>query len=69
MEQDIIWILYYRIWTEYRGVFRTLSKMTTQKMKFSIKDFFSQCDQIRRFLPAVGCRKCFEQPAELQNWQ
>ena len=47
MEQDIIWILYYRIWTEYRGVFRTLSKMTVQKMKFSIKDFFSKCDQIR----------------------
>ena len=24
--------------------------ITTQKMKFSIKDFFSKCDQIRRFL-------------------
>ena len=23
---------------------------TAQKMKFSIKDFFSKCDQIRRFL-------------------
>ena len=23
---------------------------TTQKMKFSIKDFFSKCDQIRSFL-------------------
>ena len=22
---------------------------TTQKMKFSIKEFFSKCDQIRRF--------------------
>ena len=28
-----------------------LSKMyTAQKMKFSIKDFFSKCDQIRRKL-------------------
>ena len=25
--------------------------ITTQKMKFSIKDFFSKCDQIRRKLP------------------
>ena len=25
-------------------------KSTTQKMKFSIKDFFSKCDQIRRKL-------------------
>ena len=24
------------------------SECTTQKMKFSIKDFFSKCDQIRR---------------------
>ena len=24
---------------------------TAQKMKFSIKDFFSKCDQIRRKLP------------------
>ena len=24
--------------------------VTAQKMKFSIKDFFSKCDQIRRFL-------------------
>ena len=24
---------------------------TAQKMKFSIKDFFSKCDQIRSFLP------------------
>ena len=23
---------------------------TTQKMKFSIKDFFSKCDQIRSFM-------------------
>ena len=24
--------------------------VTTQKMKFSVKDFFSKCDQIRSFL-------------------
>ena len=27
-----------------------LSSYTAQKMKFSIKDFFSKCDQIRSFL-------------------
>ena len=27
-----------------------MSAFTAQKMKFSIKDFFSKCDQIRRFL-------------------
>ena len=26
-------------------------QFTAQKMKFSIKDFFSKCDQIRRKLP------------------
>ena len=26
-------------------------RSTTQKMKFSIKDFFGKCDQIRSFLP------------------
>ena len=28
----------------------TCNKFTTQKMKFSIKDFYSKCDQIRRNL-------------------
>ena len=28
-----------------------LTTITAQKMKFSIKDFFSKCDQIRSFLP------------------
>ena len=28
----------------------TSERITTQKMKFSIKDFFSKCDQIRSFL-------------------
>ena len=28
----------------------TLDGVTAQKMKFSIKDFFSKCDQIRRKL-------------------
>ena len=27
-----------------------LGKLTAQKMKFFIKDFFSKCDQIRSFL-------------------
>ena len=27
-----------------------MARSTTPKMKFSIKDFFSKCDQIRRFL-------------------
>ena len=27
---------------------------TAQKLKFSIKDFFSKCDQIRRFLPILS---------------
>ena len=27
-----------------------LKACTSQKMKFSMKDFFSKCDQIRRFL-------------------
>ena len=26
---------------------KTLNHLTAQKMKFSIKDFFSKCDQIR----------------------
>ena len=31
---------------------KTLSlNITAQKMKFSIKDFFSKCEQIRSFLP------------------
>ena len=32
---------------------QTLS--TAQKMKFSIKDFFSKCDQIRNFLLHIFC--------------
>ena len=28
---------------------------TAQKMKFSIKEFFSKCDQIRSFLFSVSC--------------
>ena len=30
--------------------FQTKSTNTAQKMKFSIKDFFRKCDQIRSFL-------------------
>ena len=28
--------------------------ITAQKMKFSINDFFSKCDQIRRFLQCIS---------------
>ena len=35
------------IYLQLRGVFRTL---TAQKMNYSIKDFFSKCEQIRRKL-------------------
>ena len=31
-------------------VISTLCSDTAEKMKFSIKDFFSKCDQIRSFL-------------------
>ena len=31
-------------------VIKLLKYITAQKMKFSIKDFFSKCDQIRSFL-------------------
>ena len=30
---------------KHRGEFRTLPYLTTQKMNFSIEDFFSKCDQ------------------------
>ena len=33
-----------------RAVILLEGKFTTQKRKFSIKDFFSKCDQIRSFL-------------------
>ena len=36
--------------TETAGIFSILETITTQKMKFSIKDLLSKCDQIRIFL-------------------
>ena len=33
-----------------RAVFKVILQFIAQKMKFSIKDFFSYCDQIRSFL-------------------
>ena len=36
--------------THNQFVFTIKAKLTTQKMKFSVKDFFSKCDQIRSFL-------------------
>ena len=37
------------IWYDVKSC-NTNSILTTQNVKFSIKDFFSQCDQIRRKL-------------------
>ena len=35
----------------WQGPYNAICKFSTaQKMKFSIKDFFSKCDQLRRFL-------------------
>ena len=39
--QHNIFLIFLKLWS---GTF------TAQKMKFSIKDFFSKCDQIRSFL-------------------
>ena len=36
--------------TLYSGCYYVMSFYFAQKMKFSIKDFFSKCDQIRSFL-------------------
>ena len=33
-----------------KATVQNFSTNTAQKMKFSIKDFFSKCDQIRSFL-------------------
>ena len=38
------------MWSPFTGLFRKMA--TTQKMKCSIKDFFSKCDQIRS-LPQI----------------
>ena len=35
---------------EHRNVLVVLKTLRTHKMKFSIKDFFSKCDQVRSFL-------------------
>ena len=35
---------------EKQGIFGSSWLYTAQKMKFSIKNFFSKCDQIRSFL-------------------
>ena len=40
IETNFTWIIYDKI----------RKNNTVQKMKFSIKDFFSKCDQIRSFL-------------------
>ena len=34
----------------YQNITKKYEKITEQKMKFSVKHFFSKCDQIRNFL-------------------
>ena len=41
---------------KYTFQMREYTKSTAQKMKFSIKDFFSKCDQIRS---KVGEKTCY----------
>ena len=46
-------VIWYKIQIRFRGWFSELELLvifTAQKMKFSIEDFFSKCDQIRRKL-------------------
>ena len=38
------------LWTKRASLRWGLIVVAAQKMKFSIKDFFSKCDQIRNFL-------------------
>ena len=40
--------------------------ITAQKMKFSINDFFSKCDQIRRFLQCIS-RSYFQKSQKKVN--
>ena len=44
------WITLYRKKSTSITTMTCFIENTAQKMKFSIKDFFSKCDQIRRFL-------------------
>ena len=43
-------ILQIRLHTFFKNSRDNLTQCTAQKMKFSIKDYFSKCDQIRSFL-------------------
>ena len=45
------------VFREYRNA--TLAWTTVQKIKFSIKDFFSKCDQIRRCLHFLCSELCW----------
>ena len=47
---QMIWNFFLLIWQEIFSESLTQFMPTAQKMKFSIKDFFSKCDQIRSFL-------------------
>ena len=47
-----------------RFYWATAELTTAKKMKFSIKDFFSKCDQIRSFLRMY---KLFVHPVDVQT--
>ena len=49
-QSNFIWKFLRYIWFLSDWIFETASCITVQKMKFSIMDFFSKCDQIRSFL-------------------
>ena len=38
----------------FHNEYNISSHYTARKMKFSVKDFFNKCDQIRSFLRSVG---------------
>ena len=43
-------LLDYKVHIRTTKIMPLLANNTAQKMKFSIQDFFSECDQIRSFL-------------------
>ena len=52
-------------WQNHAPVSINYIRVTAQKMKFSIKDFFSKCDQIRRNL---RIRSCFLKKSLMENF-
>ena len=50
MKIEIFYSAYVQLYNSWAGCDFNLSIFTAQKLKFSVKDFFSKCDQIRSFL-------------------